>query len=86
MLLVPSLDYNLLFVSQLTAYLSCVIIFWSDHCVFKDMQTKQMIGYGIRRGNLYYLEMSSTNTEKLSPALVADNSIKKREIRNLVMA
>ncbi|KAH9768480.1 Integrase catalytic domain-containing protein [Citrus sinensis] len=43
----------------------------------KDIQTKQTIGYGIRRGNLYYLEMSSTNTGKLSPALVADSSIKK---------
>ena len=77
MLIVPSLDYNLLSVSQLTTYLSCVVIFWPDHCVFKDIQTKQTIGYGIRRGNLYYLEMSSTNTGKLSPALVADSSIKK---------
>ncbi|KAH9763832.1 retrovirus-related pol polyprotein from transposon RE1 [Citrus sinensis] len=79
-LIVPSLDYNLLSVSQLTTYLSCVVIFWPDRCVFKDIQTKQTIGYGIRRGNLYYLEMSSTNTGKLSPALVADSSIKKGKL------
>ena len=78
-LIVPSLDYNLLSVSQLTTYLSCVVIFRPDHCMFKDIQTKQTIGYGIRRGNLYYLEMSSTNTEKLSPALVADSSMEKRK-------
>ena len=46
-LVVPSLDYNLLSVSQITAALSCIIIFWPEFCVFKDIQTRQMIGYGI---------------------------------------
>ena len=78
-LIVLSLDYNLLYVSQITTYLTCVVIFWPDHCVFKDIQTKQMIGYGIRRGNLYYLEMTSTNTETLSPVLVVESSMKKRK-------
>lgn len=43
-----------------------------------DIQTKQTISYGIRRGNLYYLDMTSTNIGKLSPTLVADNLWKKR--------
>jgi hypothetical protein len=36
-LVVPSLDYNLLSVSQLTIALQCVVIFWPNSCVFKDI-------------------------------------------------
>ncbi|KAJ9697399.1 hypothetical protein PVL29_009289 [Vitis rotundifolia] len=43
-LVVPSLNYNLLSVSQITATLSCIVIFWPEFCVFKDIQTRQMIG------------------------------------------
>ena len=39
-LVVPSLDYNLFLVSQITAALSCIVIFWSEFCVFKDIQTR----------------------------------------------
>ena len=34
-LVVPSLDYNLLSVSQITTTLLCIVIFWLDFCVFK---------------------------------------------------
>ena len=34
-LVVPSLDYNLLSVSQITAALSCIVIFWPEFCVIK---------------------------------------------------
>ena len=57
-LVVPSLYYNLLSVSQITAALSCIVIFWPKFCVFKDIQTRQMIGYGIKRGKLHYLDCS----------------------------
>ncbi|KAF7812189.1 retrovirus-related Pol polyprotein from transposon TNT 1-94 [Senna tora] len=69
-LVVPYLDYNLLSVSQITTALSCVVIFWPDYCVFKDIQTKQTIGYGIKQGKLYYLDLTSTNSDKLPQAFV----------------
>ncbi|RVW59877.1 Retrovirus-related Pol polyprotein from transposon TNT 1-94 [Vitis vinifera] len=46
-LVVPSLNYNLLSVSQITATLSCIVIFWPEFCVIKDIQTRQTIGCGI---------------------------------------
>ena len=56
-LVVPSLDYNFLLVSQITVALFCIIIFWPEFCVFKDIQRKQTIGCGIKRGKLYYLDL-----------------------------
>ena len=73
-LLVPSLDYNLLSVSQITAVLSCIVIFWPEFCVFKDIQTRQMIGYGIKWGKLYYMDLQSKVSNKLRQALMADGS------------
>ena len=46
-LIVPSLNYNLLSVSQITIALFSVVIFWPEFCVFKDIRTRQMIGCGI---------------------------------------
>ena len=47
-LVVPSLNYNLLLVSQITPALFCVVIFWPEFCVFKDIRTRQTIGCGVR--------------------------------------
>ena len=47
-LVVPSLNYNLLSVSQITIALFCVVIFLSEFCVFKDIRTRQTIGCGVR--------------------------------------
>ncbi|RVW42232.1 Retrovirus-related Pol polyprotein from transposon RE1 [Vitis vinifera] len=71
---VPSLDYNLLSVSQITAALSCIVIFWPEFCVIKDIQTRQTIGCGIKRGKLYYLDLQSKDSNKLQQALMADGS------------
>ena len=82
-LVVPSLDYNLLSVSQITTTLSCVVIFWPDHCVFKDIQTRQTIGYGVKRGKLYYLDLESETSSRLQQALVVKSTCspkKKAEI------
>lgn len=68
-LVVPSLDNNLLSISQITANLSCVVIFWPDYCVFKDINTGETIGCGIRKGKLYYLDMESKGIESLRQAL-----------------
>ncbi|KAJ9672633.1 hypothetical protein PVL29_026026 [Vitis rotundifolia] len=55
-LVVPSLDYNLLSVSQITTALSCIVIFWPEFC----------------RGKLYYLDLQSKDSNKLQQALMAD--------------
>ena len=47
-LVVPSLNNNLLLVSQITTALFCVVIFLPEFCVFKDIQTRQTIGCGVR--------------------------------------
>ena len=73
-LVVPSLDYNLLSVSQITAALSCIVIFLLEFCVIKDIQTKQMIGCSIKRGKIYYLDLQSKDSNKLQQALMADGS------------
>ncbi|WJZ83066.1 hypothetical protein VitviT2T_002777 [Vitis vinifera] len=73
-LVVPSLDYNLLSVSQITAALSCIVIFWPEFCVIKDIQTRQTIGCGIKQGKLYYLDLQSKDSNKLQQALMADGS------------
>ena len=47
-LVVPSFNYNLLSVSQITTALFYVVIFWPEFCVFKDIRTRQTIGCGVR--------------------------------------
>ncbi|RVW50306.1 Retrovirus-related Pol polyprotein from transposon TNT 1-94 [Vitis vinifera] len=71
-LVVPSLNYNLLSISQITAALSCIVIFWPEFCVIKDIQTRQTIGCGIKQGKLYYLDLQSKDSNKLQQALMAD--------------
>nr|CAN62086.1 hypothetical protein VITISV_035123 [Vitis vinifera] len=78
-LVVPSLDYNLLSVSQITAALSCIVIFWPEFCVIKDIQKKQTIGCGIKRGKLYYLDLQSNDSNKLQQALMADGSEEEKK-------
>ncbi|KAJ9707195.1 hypothetical protein PVL29_002269 [Vitis rotundifolia] len=73
-LVVPFLYYNLLSVSQITAALSCIVIFWPEFCVFKDIQTKQTIGCGIKGGKLYYLDLQSKDSNKLRQTLMTDGS------------
>jgi hypothetical protein len=74
LLVVPSLNYNLFSVSQITTVLFCIIIFWPNSCGFKDIQTRQMIGYGIKREMLYYLDLVSNSSNKLCHALTVDDS------------
>ena len=79
-LVVPSLNYNLLSVAQITFTLHCLVVFWPYFCVFKDIRTRKMIGYGIRRGKLYYLELNSNNSGLLTQALsVNENPIENNK-------
>ena len=64
-LVVPSLNYNILSVSQITIVLFCVVIFWSEFCVFKEIQTRKTIGCGVRRGKLYYFDLVSKSSDEL---------------------
>ena len=80
-LVVPSLNYNLLSVSQITTALFCVVIFWLKFCVFKDIRTRQTIGCGVKRGNLYYLDLVSKSSDELHQTLkIGGFEKKKREI------
>ena len=78
-LVAPSLNYNLLSVSQITAALSCIVIFWPEFCVIKDIQIKQTIGCGIKRGKLYYLDLQSNDSNKLQQALMANGSEEEKK-------
>ena len=75
-LVVPSLNYNILLVSQITTALFCVVIFWPEFCVFKDIRTRQTIGCGVRRGKLYYLDLMSKSSDELRQALKIGDSEK----------
>ena len=57
-LVVPLLDYNLLSVGQITSTLNCTVNFWPTFCTFQDILTHQILGYGVKRGKLYYLDLT----------------------------
>ena len=71
-LVVPSLNHNLLFIAQITLALNCVVIFWPNLCVFKDIQTQKTIGYGTRRGELYYLDLMPASSNQLAQVFPAN--------------
>lgn len=48
-LIVHSLDFNLISVSLITTSLNCVVIFWPHYCVFKDNKTRKTIRCGTRK-------------------------------------
>ena len=78
-LVVPSLNNNLLLVSQITTTLFCIVIFWPEFCVFKDIWTRQTIGCGVRRGKLYYLDLVYKSLDELCQALKIGGSEKKKK-------
>ena len=55
-LFVPGLSHKLLSVSQLTSDLDCTTLMKPGCCIVQDAQTGKIIGRGIERGGLYYLE------------------------------
>ena len=80
---ISSLDYNLLSISQITTTLSCVVIFWPNYCVFKDIQTRQTIGYGVKRGKLYYLDLESKTSSRLQQAFTAESTSSPKKITEI---
>ncbi|KAI5323875.1 hypothetical protein L3X38_032948 [Prunus dulcis] len=73
-LLVPSLDHNLLSVAQLTTTLGCIITFWSNHCVFQDILTGTTIGCGTWRGKLYHLDWAPDSEVNGGQAFITSGS------------
>jgi hypothetical protein len=71
---VPSLEYNLLSVSQITSALNCTVTFWPFYCVFQDILTRKTLGCGVKRGNLYYLELMKIGEQQYSTACSATKS------------
>ena len=55
-LLVPSLSNKLMFVSQVTKELNCVVLIYSTFCLLQDILNKEIIRHGTKRGGLYYLD------------------------------
>ena len=79
-LVVPSLEHNLLSVSKITSTLACTVIFWPAFCVFQDILTQKILGYGVRRGKLYYLELTEKGGSKFSQANQTSSEDKARAI------
>ncbi|XXG51738.1 hypothetical protein AAC387_Pa03g0243 [Persea americana] len=77
-LVVPSLHYNLLSVAQVTSSLQCIVIFWPNLCVFKDIQTQRTIGYGTRKGQLYYLNLAPASSNQLAQVFSIEGSTKSK--------
>ena len=73
-LIVPSLNYNIFSVSQIIIALSCIVIFWPEFRVFKDIRTRQTIGCRIKQGKIYCLNVLSKDSNKLQQALMTYGS------------
>ena len=81
-LVVPSLDYDLLSVPQIIDSLNCTVCFWPSYCLFQDLLTRAVIGRGTRRGNLYYLDLTEDSKKGLSHAqhVRGDEFVKMKKI------
>ena len=55
-LFVLNISHKLLSISQLTKNLDCKVLNKPGYCIVQDARTVQIIGRGIERGGLYYLE------------------------------
>ncbi|CAK9171069.1 unnamed protein product [Ilex paraguariensis] len=56
LLIVSSLNCNILSMNQLVKSHNCVALFFPTHCVFQNIHTREKIDSGRQMGGLYYLE------------------------------
>lgn len=63
-LVIPSLECNLLSVSQITSKLNCIVTFWPSFGVFQDILTRKVLGCGVKHGRLYHLELTENGENK----------------------
>lgn len=59
-LYVPNLDYNLLFVSQLTQNHQCVAKFYLDFCEFQNLSSWRTTGNAKAHAGLFLIEVDTT--------------------------
>lgn len=77
MLYIPSFDFNLLCVHQLTQSCKCCSLFFPNQCFIQDLATCRMIGKGDICNDLYQLNLTRTPSSTLAAAassLFASNS------------
>ncbi|KAK1419961.1 hypothetical protein QVD17_29426 [Tagetes erecta] len=55
-LYVPSLSHKLLSISHVTKELNCIALMYPTFCILQDVRTGSIIGRGIERQGLYYVE------------------------------
>ncbi|RVW69129.1 Retrovirus-related Pol polyprotein from transposon RE1 [Vitis vinifera] len=83
--LVAAIDHGGKFLNTFTPVINSAWIIDSgatDHMTFdsrQDIQTRQTIGCGIKRGKLYYLDLQSKDSNKLQQALMADGSEEEKK-------
>ena len=53
--------------------------------MFTDIQTRQAIGCGVRRGKLYYLDLVSKILDKLGQALKVDGSEEEKKKYDILL-
>lgn len=78
-LVVPSLECNLLSVSQITSSLNCTVTFWPSFCIFQDILTRKTLGYGVRRGKLYYLDLTKDGEKQIGQLHLMEGDTKARD-------
>lgn len=64
-LFIPYFKYNLLFVSQITKELQCLVAFFPDFCIFQDFYNGQVLGIGKEEHGLYLLKGNSLQKSQL---------------------
>ena len=62
----PQFSFNLISMSKLTRTHNCSISFFPDHCLIRDLSTKQIIGRGCEFGGLYILETEMSKSVAFS--------------------
>jgi hypothetical protein len=70
---VPSFPVNLLSVSSIIDQFKCIALFDENSCIFQEKRTGRVIGTGVRRNGLWFIDQAES-------ALVADVGAQEREI------
>jgi hypothetical protein len=70
---VPSFPVNLLSVGSLIDQFKCIVIFDENFCILQKKRTGKVIGTGVRRNGLWFINQEQS-------ALAADTGAQEREI------
>ncbi|WVY93108.1 hypothetical protein V8G54_032196 [Vigna mungo] len=56
-----------------------LVVPYLEYNLLSDIKTRQTIGYGVKQGRLYYLDLVSKDSRKLESALTVKSSTKQKE-------